>query len=187
VTGYEKINTIVDLDKFGQAAKDSDYLFTKMNIKTLVEAIAGVTYVNWNNLSADEKDVACRMLPEFVPYAKFILVFPTDAERSDIFDKDTDSARIARAERIETFRSDLNVHLQNGNLTTVMTDIFSANLFDNFVLGNTLLNDYVNSTGTYAGTGLRNKGFTPLTGETLTVLCNHLLEILDNGRSNSEH
>ena len=74
--GFTESNTIDDWYKYGSRVLDQyygfNYLVWRSKILSLVVAIVDPTYVNWDNLTVEQKEIAVKMI--LAPYALRMLV-----------------------------------------------------------------------------------------------------------------
>lgn len=73
---YEDITTIVNVDKYAKVGLQ--YIQIRGVLQTLVVAITGPSYANWNDLSSEEKLIAAKYV--LAPYALRVSVISDDQD-----------------------------------------------------------------------------------------------------------
>lgn len=106
--GYDDVSSIVNWSNYGLSLVGlfpnfKDWLSLRNEIQTLVLAVTGADYANWNNLSAEEKLIAIMFLPTKIIDARGYPFFVTEcggqSEASgyiDAYQNASDTARQAR-------------------------------------------------------------------------------------------
>jgi len=180
-SGYtDKETDIVSWGDYGSRTK-RDYLFIMEKIKTNVKAIAGSSYENMNLLSAAEKLVAATYIFKEIPYADFTAII-TDAEhRKQTIRRCNKKRDTASEKRINKILDITEESFEPGDVTTILDKIGEDNLKEKLRTRCSNLIYYFDGVAPYVGTGVRDSGFTPKDGRTLTVVCDEVAAIKDEG------
>jgi hypothetical protein len=194
---YTDISSIENWDKWGPELYITgehygfkDWKALRGVIKKLVYTIIVDNFNNWDNLTAPQKIIACKYLPNKVPTANFVATIPDASERNKIALEFDSLSKEGRRKRFEIAR------MYTFNSLTVadcmdIVDFISEKLQSSYVGGiesNALdgkdgLFDYVSGTSGFAATGLPSKSYIPLNSPTVTLsdVCNGILDILQYG------
>ena len=196
ISGYTDISSIENWHNIGQILIGQfdyfkDWKCLRSKIKEKVEEKAGFNYSNFNNLSTEEKKIACVYIPNLINPIDFVTTITSQEERIQIsteFDIKSSKSREQRfkAARIFTF-SNLNVN-DCMNLINDISDKLTLSYFMGIeskeLDGHDGLFDYIESkTGTiYENNGLLQKNITPISGLSLLQFSQGLMSILREGR-----
>ncbi len=201
--GYEDITSIANLDMYGRGLIGTTFGFRdwkclQREIKALVlDVVDNDIDANWNNLSADEKLIACKYILSRIPLAKFGATVPNATQRMLIATEYDFNNRQARGSwtsatgRIQAMRIYLFSKIGTVNALEVLYDVVQDGLIELYEGGidgtiedgNIGINDFILSRAGYSVDGLTTRSYPILdgSGDSLEDVADGLIEIAANG------
>jgi hypothetical protein len=202
-SGYQDITSVENFHTYGEALIGSafgfkDWKCLQREIKELVlEIVDGDLNLNWNNLSDDEKLIACHYMLSKVPAARLAATIPDPADRMKLgieFDVNNRRARgswLNATGRIQIMRIYLFGKIGTDNALLVFHDVVRDGLLELFEGGiegteedgNIGIIDFLLSRAGYSVDGLTTRSYPVIdgSGDTLADAANALAEIATNG------
>lgn len=202
---YEEITSIENFNRFGLSLIGSaitfmDWKCLQREIKALIlTKVDNDIDLNWNNLNANEKLIACNFILSKIPPAKFGATVPDAAERMKIaiqFDFNNRQARGSWSNvtgRIQILRVYLFGKIGATNALEVFYDVVKDGLLELYEGGiegtiedgNLGINDFLLArSGTfYSSDGLRTRTYPVIDGsdDDMEDVANAMVNILSNG------
>lgn len=202
--GYSEFDSAEDWANFGGNAMDSvvglsDYLSLRSQICARIESICGSDYVNWDNLSTEQKKVALIWCNIRIVNIKGIVFYATkcggSATATDYISRHLNQSYIAREERYYTaftiFGYSYMGKAQGLKAESyARKDFLDTTYIDRGVMfksedGIDGLGDWIQGINGYSQTGLKPRitsgEFALGGGMSVDTFCNTLIAILDSG------
>jgi hypothetical protein len=202
-SGYEDITSIENLDRHGRGLIGTTFGFRdwkclQREIKALVlDTVDNDLDANWNNLSANEKLIACKYILSRVPLAKFAATVTDPSDRFKIATEYDFNNRQARGSwtspsgRVQAMRIYLFGKIGTQNALEVLYDVVQDGLIELYEGGidgtledgNIGIYDFILSRAGYSAEGLTTRSYPIIdgSGDTLQDVADALIEIAANG------
>lgn len=180
--GYtDKDSDIPSWSKYGQRAR-KDFLFVKEKLRSLLEAIAGSDWSTFSSLTQEQKEIAIEWCNDYVLQADFESEEPDSEKRDELIAKEDRNEKEAIENRIQEIDICVRKFFKQADMQSVFDKIAGDNLYEKYRIQCQHIRHYFDSTDDYVGTGLRDSGYVPRTGGTLTQVCDKLVDLVTNGK-----
>lgn len=184
--GWEDIGSLKNWDNYsipfiGFVTQFMDWKCLRTIISDIVFSIVGPDFSNWNELDEDDKRIACKYMPNRIPPNLFIATIPNAAERlniSSFFDK---QSTIARMSRFERGRLEIFGNFSASDCYWVLDKICPNIQFRYYGGIEKQAEDGYFGLLDWVNLDLRESDKVPISGLTLNVVCDNILDILENG------